>query len=277
MRVLNCLVTGGTSGVGRSIARALARSGARVTIVSRDEARGVAAAEDLRRETGNPAVDAATADLSSFSSVRALADVIRRKYAALHVLSNNAATLTMKRELTADGVESIFAVNYLSHFLLTALLGDALRAGAPARVITVSGQPRLIARFTPSFDDPASERGFSPFGATIRAAVAKVLFTRELAARLARTGVTANTFHPGLVRSGLPSHLPLLLRLPVRVASLFFAAGSETGIFLALSPAVEAVTGQCFQSKKAVPFQPSYDAQVAARQLWEMSSRLCGL
>src|SRR5574340_86653 len=112
----NCLVTGGTSGVGRGIARALAGSGARVILVSRDAQRGAAAAEALRRETGNASVDWGAADLSSMSAVRALADTVRARYTALHVLSANAAALTMKRELTPEGVESIFAANYLGHF-----------------------------------------------------------------------------------------------------------------------------------------------------------------
>ncbi len=277
MRDINCLVTGGTSGVGRSIAKALARAGAHVTIVSRDAARGEAAAEALRQETGNSAIDAVAADLSFLSSVRTLANVIRRKYPALQVLSNNAAALTMKRVLTADGVESIFAVNYLSHFLLTNLLLDVLKAGAPSRVITVSGQPRLIARFKPHFDDLGSERGFSPLATTLRAAIAKVLFTLELARRLEGTGVTANTFHPGLVRSSLPSHFPWFLRVPARIASVFFAAESATGTYLAVSPEVQTVTGKCFQRRAAVPFEPAYDVAAAAGELWEISKRRCGL
>ena len=275
MRSINCLVTGGTSGVGRSIAEALARTGARVTIVSQDAARGREAAETLRRKTAG-AVEAVTADLSSLDSVRRLADAVRVRYPALHVLSHNAAALTMKRSLTPDGVESIFAVNYLGPFLLTALLRDALEAGAPSRVITVSGQPRLIARLRPGFD-PCAERGWSALRATMQAALARVLFTRELARRLAGTGVTANTFHPGLVRSRLPSHLPLLLRLPARVASLFFSLDSATGTFLATSPDVEAVSGQCFQDCRPVPFLPSWDPDGVARELWESSCRLCGL
>ena len=277
MQMRNCLVTGGTSGVGRGIARALAGSGARVIIVSRDAQRGAAAAEALRRETGNASVDWVAADLSSMSAVRGLADTVRARYTALHVLSANAAALTMKRELTPEGVESIVAANYLGHFLLANLLTDALKAGAPSRVLTVVGQARLIAMAKPAFDDLASRRGFSPLGATIRAAVAKTLFTFELARRLSGSGVTANAFHPGLVRSGLPSHLPWYLGVPARLASLFFAEASDTGEYLALSPEVQGVSGRFFERRKAVPFSPPWDAAAAGRELWEISARLCGI
>jgi len=276
MPAFNCLVTGGTSGVGRGIAWALARAGGRVTIVSRDAARGEAAARAISQETGSSAVESIAADLSILSSVRALAQRVRSRYPELHVLSLNAATLSMRRTLTPDGVETIFASNYLGHFYLTTLLTEALKAGAPSRVLTVVGGARMVSGARPVFDDPAASRGFSPLGATIRAAVAKTLFTLELARRLQGTGVTANAFHPGLVRSGLASHLPWFLGAPVRLASVFFAETSETGIYLALSPDVQRITGKFFERRKVVPFAPPYDSAAAGRDLWELSARLCG-
>jgi NAD(P)-dependent dehydrogenase (short-subunit alcohol dehydrogenase family) len=246
-------------------------------LVSRDASRGAEAAEDLRRETGNHRIEALTADLSSMTSVRALAEEVRKRHHALSVLSNNAALLVTERRLTPEGVESIFAATYLGHFLLANLLTDLLRAGAPSRIITVSGQPGLIGRFQPRFDDLGAEAGFSPLRATLQAAIAKTLFTIEIARRLEGTGVVAHTFHPGLVRSRLISHLPWYVRFPAGLASMFFATESATGIYLALSPDVQAVTGRCFVRGRSVPFEPSYDVAAASRALWETSARLCGL
>jgi NAD(P)-dependent dehydrogenase (short-subunit alcohol dehydrogenase family) len=245
--------------------------------VSSDAARAAAAAEAIRRDTGSDHVEGLAADLSSMSSVRALAEAVHKKHSTLHLLSNNAACLSLSRRLSPEGVESIFATNYLGHFLLANLLTDMLKAGAPSRVLTVSGQPGLIARFPPRFEDLADAGGFSPLWATIRAAVAKIIFSFELARRLAGTGVTSNTFHPGLVRSSLPMHLPWYMGVPVRLASVFFAAESATGTYLAVSPDVEDVTGCFFSGRKARPFHPPYDVGAAGRELWEISAKLCGL
>ena len=123
----------------------------------------------------------------------------------------------------------------------------------PPRVLTVSGQPGGIARIRPRFDDPAGERGWSPLKATLTSALAKALFSMELARRLEGSGVTSNTFHPGLVRSKLASQLPWYLGIPASLASVFFSDESETGCFLALSAEVEGVTGGFFSGKKNVP------------------------
>jgi NAD(P)-dependent dehydrogenase (short-subunit alcohol dehydrogenase family) len=271
-----CIVTGGTSGVGRSIARGCARAGAAVIIVGRDTARCEAAAAALRSETGSSLVRAEAADLSRLAEVRALALRILSRHPALHVLSLNAAVLLRRRELTTDGLETIFAANYLGQFLLTTLLLPALRAGAPSRVLAVSGVPASLRgiRLDPADLMPAS--GWSPLKATLQAALAKVLFTRELARREKSNGVTANTFHPGFVKSGLPSQLPFLLRVPASLAMVLAGRDSATGIRLATSPEVEGITGAFFVGRRQVPFATGGDGDEAASRLWDASAALVG-
>jgi NAD(P)-dependent dehydrogenase (short-subunit alcohol dehydrogenase family) len=116
------------------------------------------------------------------------------------------------------------------------------------------------------------ERGYSPIKATARAAIARVLFTFELARRLDGTGVTANTFHPGLVRSGLPSRLPWALRIPAAAAMFFLPRKSATGIYLATSPEVEGISGRFFVGKKPAGFTPAWDLVGTASQLWTGSA-----
>jgi NAD(P)-dependent dehydrogenase (short-subunit alcohol dehydrogenase family) len=231
----------------------------------------------MRVETGNPRVEAMEADLSRMESVRALADAFRGAHDALHVLSLNAATLTMKRQTTAEGHESIFAANYLGHFLLTNLLLPLLRAHAPSRVIAVSGHPVPLARVRLDMDDLMLNKGFTPFTATARAALAKALFMFALARRMQGTHVTANTFHPGFVRSSLPGSLPWFLRLPAGLAMLLASTECDTGILLAASAEVEGVTGRFFLGRKPADFRPRYEIGKAASRLWEASARLSGL
>jgi NAD(P)-dependent dehydrogenase (short-subunit alcohol dehydrogenase family) len=209
-------------------------------------------------------------------SVRALADRFTKHYGELHVLSLNAATLTLDRRTTPDGFESIFATNHLSHFALTNLLLDTLRRSAPSRVIAVSGLPGTLTRVQLDMDNLMLETGFNPLKATARAALAKVLFILELARRTQGTGVSANTFHPGLVRSALPQRLPWFLKLPAQIAMSFFAAESDTGVYLATSPEAAGLTGRFCIGRKPADFRPAYDAANAASRLWEASARLVG-
>jgi len=271
-----CLVTGGTSGVGRSIAEACAREGATVVIVSRDKVRGDLVAAELSGETGNARIEALTADMGSLASVRKLAEAFLRKHARVHLLSLNAATLTMDRTVTPDGYESIFATNYLGHFALTRHLQGALRASRPARVIAVSGTPGSIKRIRLDMDDLMLNKGWNPLKATLRAAVAKALFMFELARRMEGAGVTANTFHPGIVRSNLPKSLPWYLGVPAGLAMSFVGRVSRTGVYLAIAPEAEGLTGSFFVSGRPAEFRPPYDLVQEAARLWEASERLMG-
>ena len=148
-----CLVTGASSGIGRATATAMAEVGASVIMVCRDETRGKAARTQVVSESGNPYVDLMLADLSSLASVRGLATEFNAKYPKLDVLVNDAAIFTSKRTLTADGLELMFATNYLGPFLLTRLLIPRLEAARPSRVINVSAPSSM----KPDFDDLQGE------------------------------------------------------------------------------------------------------------------------
>jgi NAD(P)-dependent dehydrogenase (short-subunit alcohol dehydrogenase family) len=269
-----CIVTGGSSGVGRAIARGLARAGAEVIVASRDPQRGEEAVRAIRAETGNPQVSFSPVDLGDPGSIRSFVAGFSRTHGALHVLSNNGAHLSRERQESPFGTDSIFGVNYLGHFLLTRLLLDPLIACAPSRIVTVTGTAGMIRRVRFDLEEPVRPERFSPLGSTLQAALAKTLFTFELARRLAGTRVTANAFHPGGVRSSLARSLPWYLRAPVSAAMMLAPTECRTGVFLCLDPSVEAVSGKFFERSRVVPFAPPWDVGDAARRLWDMSESL---
>jgi NAD(P)-dependent dehydrogenase (short-subunit alcohol dehydrogenase family) len=269
-----CLITGSTSGVGKAITTGLARLGATVVMLCRDRQKGTKIAEEIKNLSGNDRIDVMTADLSIQASIREFADEFRYKYNSLHVLSNNAATFPMHREVTSDGIEKIFATNYLSHFLLTNLLLDLLKKSAPSRVITVSGGPKILRHGKIDFDNIHLEDKFHPFRATLQAAFAKVVFSFELARRLRNSGVTSNTFHPGLVKSELARDFPWLLKPFICIAELLMSRECRTGVYLASSPEVEKVTGKFFVRNNPIEFQyRNYENDLQSR-LWQLSDQL---
>jgi retinol dehydrogenase 14 len=273
------LITGGSSGIGKATALGLAALGARVAITGRDIGRAEAAAVEIRRTTGNPAVDAFGADLSSQAEVRRLASEVLASYPRLDVLVNNVGGFWATRHVTADGLEHTFAVNHLAAFLLTNLLLERLKASAPARVVTVSSNAQSLGAI--EFSDLQGERKYSGQTAYNQSKFASVLFTYELARRLDGTGVTANVLHPGVVNSGFGAEDPSrIFRFLVPFWRPFMKTpqqGAATSVFLASSPQVEGVTGLYFVSGRAkTSNEASYDGAAATR-LWEVSARLVGL
>jgi retinol dehydrogenase-14 len=273
------LVTGGTGGIGRATAIGLAALGARVGITGRDPARTEAAAASIRATPGSPPVDGFAADLSVQAGVRHLAAQVLDTYPRLDVLVNNAGGFWAHRHVTADGLERTFALNHLAPFLLTSLLLDRLTASAPARIITVSSGAHARGRI--DFDDLQGERDYSGQRAYSQSKLANVMFTYELARRLAGTGVTATVLHPGVVRTGFGAEdQAAYLAVMIRVARLFMktpAQGAGTPIYLASSPQIEGITGRYFVNRKPkTSSKASYDTAAAAR-LWQVSTDLAGL
>jgi len=272
------LVTGGTGGIGKATAIGLARLGARVAITGRELTRTQQAAAEIGRESGNPAVDAFAADLSSQAEVRRLATEVLAAYPRLDVLVNNVGGFWAHRHVTADGLERTFALNHLAPFLLTNLLLERLESTAPARVVTVASNAQAMGRI--AFDDLQGAQDYVGPRAYNQSKLANVMFTYELARCLAGTGVTANALHPGVVRTGFGAEDPSVL---TRAAMPFLrflktpAQGALTSIYLASSADVEGISGRYFANRTPKSSNKlSYDATAASR-LWDVSADLVGL
>lgn len=274
-----CLITGATNGIGKETAIELAKMGASVVLVARDERKGRAAQSELKERSGADS-ELLLADLASLADVRRLAEEYRSRHDKLHVLINNAGAYNSKRELSKDGYEMTIAVNHLAHFLLTDLLLDVIKASAPARIINVSSGAHSGAKM--EFDDLQAESGY---GVGMRAygqsKLANVLFTNELARRLEGANVAVNSLHPGVVRTGFGRNAKgviggvfAVFQFVGRPFLLSSAQGAETSIYLASSPDVETTTGEYFVKSKSVASNDESNDPEVARRLWDVSEEL---
>jgi NAD(P)-dependent dehydrogenase (short-subunit alcohol dehydrogenase family) len=272
------LITGGTSGIGKAAAVALAAMDANVVIVGRNSGRGEAAVEEIRARSRNEAVELLLADLSAQSEVRRLAEEFEGRHERLDVLANNAGLVQSKRTETPDGIETTLAINHLAPFLLTNLLLDRLKGSAPSRVITVSSEAQRWGKM--AFEDMQSRRkyrGFPVYGMT---KLANIMFTYELAERLNGTGVTATCLHPGSVGTNFGQNNRGPMALFFRTFKPFMRSsekGADTLVWLASSPEVDGVSGKYYFGHKEIEAQKVAYDPAARRRLWEISEELTGL
>ncbi len=273
-----CLVTGASSGIGLEMARGLAARGATVVGVGRHPGRCARAESRIREQTGNPQVIYLRTDLSDQSRVRQLAVDFRNRYGRLDVLINNAGAAFWQRKLSADGIEMTWALNHLAYFLLTNLLLELLTSSAPARVISVSSDAHFQGKL--NLDDPELSNGYQVMKAYSQSKLANLLFTYELARGLEGSGVTANAYHPGLVRTRMGRDNGWVGRLVqplIALAGISPQAGARTGLYLACSPEVAGISGAYFfRNRQKRSSAASYDER-AARQLWDLSLQMVGL
>jgi NAD(P)-dependent dehydrogenase (short-subunit alcohol dehydrogenase family) len=273
-----CMVTGASSGIGKETAKKLAELGATVVMVCRNQKRGEKAMSEIRGACPNAPVELLLADFASLNAVRAVAKEFLDRHDSLHVLVNNAGGVHVMRSATADGFETTFQVDYLSHFLLTNLLLGLLKKSAPSRIINVSSASHYRGHL--NFDDLQMMKGYGVMKAYSQAKLAQVLFTYELSRRLEGTGVTVNCLHPGTVATNIWKGSMGPFSSLGNISRLFLISpeeGAETPVYLASSPEVEGVTGKYYDHRREKrSSDESYDQSVAMR-LWDESEKMTGL
>jgi len=259
------LVTGATSGLGREVALRLAARGAHVILHGRDSARGAEVLAEIQA-AGKGSARFYAADLSVTAAVRRFGETILADYDRLDVLINNAGigTAPDQREVTADGYESRFQVNYLSGYLLTRILLPRLLASAPSRIVNVSS----LSAAPIDFDDVMIEREFTGRRAYGQSKLAQIMFTFDLAAELEGKGVTVNALHPAtLMPTGMVARGGYTPRSTV-----------DDGTRAVLQLVLEDVgTGKFYNSMElGKAHAQAYDAEARAK-LKQVSDRLTGL
>jgi len=272
------VITGGTSGIGQVAAEKLAGMGARIVVVARDHARGEATLARLRSIAPGRVHRVYYADLSQLAEMKQVGHEIAAEEPRIDVLINNAGGLFNRRQVTKDGLEMTFATNHLSYFVLTELLSERLAASAPARVVNTSSHAHRRGKL--DFADLQMEKDYTGLGAYGRSKLCNILFTRELARRVAGSGVTANCLHPGFVNTRFGDQNTGLGSIVFGVMKKFALTpeqGAETIVYLASSDVPAVVSGAYFYKCQVTP--PTKDAQDdhAARRLWQESERLSGI
>lgn len=263
------LITGSTDGVGRRVAERLAGMGACVLVHGRDQARGEQLVADIRK-AGNDKATFYRADLSELAQVRALAGTVAKEHSRLDVLINNAGLGSgprPEREVSADGHELRFAVNYLAGFLLTLLLLPKLRESAPSRIVNVAsaGQRAL------DLDDLMLTSNYSGGRAYTQSKLAQILFTIELAHKLEGSGVTVTALHPS-------TYMATTMVRQMNISPISTVdQGADAIINLAVSPALEGVTGRYYNRLTEARADPQAHDANARKRLWDSSMKLAGL
>jgi NAD(P)-dependent dehydrogenase (short-subunit alcohol dehydrogenase family) len=277
MKGKTIVATGATSGIGEAAVLELAGMGARIVFIARDEARAQTTMHKLEAKAPGLGHRVHLADLSSMAKTRKIGATIAASEPRIDVLINNAGALFSDRRMTPEGLELTFALNHMAYFVLTEALHDKLVASAPARIVSTSSTAHQGMRL--DFDDLQSAKGYSGLSVYGRSKLANILFTRELARRLAGSGVTVNCFHPGVVATRFGSSSGGFAGLLIPLLRPFFISpekAADTLVYLASSPEVAKTTGEYFVKRKVT--QPSSAARddVAAKKLWEASETLAG-
>ncbi len=283
MKNKRVLITGATNGIGKVAALELAKMGAAVTIVGRNEAKTQKVGDEIKTLSGNSNIDHLIADLSSMAEVRRIAAEFLGKYQRLDVLLNNAGAVFSEYRESADGYEMTFALNHISYYLLTNLLLDTLKLTAreqgEARIINVSSSAHRNASLR--LQNLRDENGYSFMNSYGASKLMNVLFTYDLARRLEGSGVTVNAVHPGLVETGFGHNTRGVWAFLIKIAQKLFGLsperGAETLVYLASAPDVAGVSGKYWNEKKQKRSSDnSYDRE-QQKQLWDYSAAATGV
>jgi NAD(P)-dependent dehydrogenase (short-subunit alcohol dehydrogenase family) len=267
------VLTGATRGIGRAAAIELARRGAEIALVGREQERISAVAQEAAAAGGGAPVHEHVADLALMDDVRRLGGELRERYQHIDVLANNAGAMFASRKVTPEGFELTFALNHLAPFLLTHLVRDRLAGG---RVVTTASDAHQGGRLR--LDDLQSEQSYSAMRVYGTSKLCNILFTRELARRALE--LHANCFHPGTVRTGFGKNDGGIWKVLTTLAGPFFRSperGARSLVWLALSDHAAGLTGEYVEDEKvATPSARARDDELA-RGLWERSAQLVGL
>ena len=267
------IVTGANSGMGLAITAALCDAGAKVIMLCRNEERGREALAKLK-EKEERQLELILSDLGDYDSIRGFARTVKAKYAKIDILVNNAGFISLDRQETKEGLERQFGINHIGHFLLTMLLLKNMGEGS--RIVNVASGAHKVGRI--HFEDINLKKHFNVITAYSQSKLANVLFTRELARRVAKRGITVNCCHPGAVATniGIDRNTGFGKTVTGMLKPFFQTPeeGARTAIFLAMDDSVKNVSGEYFYNCKIAKSSKRSKDMRLARKLFVLSKKL---
>lgn len=274
----NVLITGATSGIGEATAIDLAKKGANIFFIARNNLKAQNLSDKIELISGKRP-KFFIANLASLKNIKESALEFISLDIPLHVLLNNAGLINNNRKETVDGFEEVFSINHLAYFYLTHLLLDKLKEGTPSRIINVSsGAHAFVKGF--NFDDVNSLKEYKPFKVYGYSKLANILFTKKLSQVLENENIIVNCLHPGVVGTGFGQNNGIFSKILFNLSKPFMRSsekGAETSIYLCSSPDVSDVSGQYFYNCKIAKTTKWANNQEDADRLWNLSKELTGI
>ena len=274
----NVLITGATSGIGEATAIDLAKKGANIFFIARNNLKAQNLSDKIEFISGKRP-KFFIADLASLKNIKESALEFISLDIPLHVLLNNAGLINNNRKETVDGFEEVFSINHLAYFYLTHLLLDKLKEGAQSRFINVSsGAHAFVKGF--NFDDVNSLKEYKPFKVYGYSKLANIFFTKKLSQVLENENIIVNCLHPGVVGTGFGQNYGVFSKILFNLSKPFMRSsekGAETSIYLCSSPDVSDVSGQYFYNCKIAKTTSWANNQEDADRLWNLSKELTGI
>ena len=274
----NVLITGATSGIGEATAIDLAKKGANIFFIARNNLKAQNLSDKIEF-ISRKRPKFFIADLASLKNIKESALEFISLDIPLHVLLNNAGLINNNRKETVDGFEEVFSINHLAYFYLTHLLLDKLKESTPSRIINVSsGAHAFVKGF--NFDDVNSLKEYKPFKVYGYSKLANILFTKKLSQVLENENIIVNCLHPGVVGTGFGQNNGIFSKILFNLSKPFMRSsekGAETSIYLCSSPDISDVSGQYFYNCKIAKTTSWANNQEDADRLWDLSKELTGI
>ncbi len=268
----NVLITGGNSGIGKEMARALAANGDRIIIASTDVSKSQAAADEIKAENADAQIEAMALNLADFGAIDSFASELLQRMPVIDVLILNAGLYTNGLRKLDNGLEAMIGIMHFGHFRLTNKLLDAVKAADQGRIVVTGSVAHKLGKLKPeSFDNPSKH--LLAFAGYAQAKLANLLFTRELARRLEGSNVVVNAFHPGAVATGIWRELPGPLRAIIMKFLVTSEQGADTAVWLANAPEAAKFNGEYFTNRKIASSSAAGRDMALAKQLWETTEK----